>query len=290
MTAIAEPWASNATPEATRADVIGSRVLALASDVERYVHRRLRTAGTTAVMRDELGDLDGATGELVGDVVEVLWTKRGQWAALCAEDQRRWTFGVARNLVARRLKTARATHIRRSEMVPLLDGLGQPAAVDPRLAAFAELRLLVESQLGDAAWATIAAAIERNHSPGLRADVADALKALAEGCTPSIRAIVRRCRIDWRPWALTLIDADLPLHPTTAVDAGLFATLVEATSTLTTWWAECRTVFDQPIDSGTLVASGLVDHLGRTSSARREAATDLLVWISRERREARQAA
>ncbi len=50
-----------------------------------------------------------------------------------------------------------ATHVRMSEFVPLLDGACEPTAVDPRLAALAELRLLVESRLGDAAWSTIVA-------------------------------------------------------------------------------------------------------------------------------------
>jgi len=275
------PTASRTAPDAAVWDVeIGARVLALAADVEGYVHRRLRTAGTTAVMRDELGDLTSATNEVVGDVVEILWTKRSQWVALCPEDQRRWTFGVARNLVARHLKTARTTSVRMREMVPLLDGIDEPAAVDPRLTALADLRLLVESRLADTAWTVIAAAIERNHSPGLRADVTTALEALAAGRTPSIRAIVRRCRIDWRPWALTRLDAGQPLRPTDAVDLGLFATAVAATSTLTTWWVEQRTAFSQPIDTSAIADSGLVDHLGRTPSARREAAADLLVWIS----------
>ncbi len=262
-------------------DEIGARVIALAADVEGYVHRRLRTAGTTAVVRDELGDLASATSEVVGDVVEVLWTKRDQWTTLCDEDQRRWTFAVARNLVARRVKKAYATHVHRSELVPLMDGTGEPAAVDPRLAALAELRLHVESRLGDAAWATIAAAIGRNHSPHLRADIADALQAVAAGRVPSTRAIVRRCHIDWRPWALARLEAGQSLRPTDAVDLGLFATLVEATSTLTRWWVEQRTAFDQPVDAATVAASGLVEHLGRTEPARREAASGLLAWFTR---------
>jgi hypothetical protein len=168
---------------------VGARILALVADVKGYVHRRLRAAGTTAVIRDELGDLTGATSEVVGDVVEILWSKRGQWSTLGAEDQRRWTFGVARDLVARRIKSAFATQAHRNEIVPLLGGTDEPVAADPRLTALAELRLLIESRLGDAAWATIAAAINRNHSPHLRADVAAALGALSDGCAPSIRAI-----------------------------------------------------------------------------------------------------
>jgi hypothetical protein len=224
--------------------------------------------------------LPAPAGEICGDVAEILWVKRGQWSDLRAEDQRRWTFGIARNLVAQRLKAARATHVRRREVAPLLDSIDEPAGVDPRLAALAELRLLVESRLGAEAWASIAAAIERNHSPGLRADVAAALKALARGHTPSIRAIVRRCRIDWRPWALAQLDVGQSLRPTDAVDLGLFATLVEATTTLTTWWVEQRTAFVRPIDADALVAAGLVDHLGRTPSVRHEAAADLLVWLA----------
>ena len=92
--------------------------------------------------------------------------------------------------------------------------------------------------------------------------------------------IVRRCRVDWRPWAIDRLDAGLPLRPTDAVDLGLFATLTDATSTLATCWAEHRTAFDQPVDVEALAASGLVDHLGRTISARQEAAAGLLVWIS----------
>ncbi|PZR52433.1 hypothetical protein DNL40_12260 [Xylanimonas oleitrophica] len=264
-------------------DETGALIITLAADVEGYVRRRLRTAGTTAVMRDELGDLASATGELVGDVTEILWTKRAQWAPLCAEDQRRWTFAVARNLIAQRIKAARTTHVRRSEVAPMLDGLAEPGVVDPRLDALAGLRLLVESKLGDAAWATISAAIERNHSPALRADVAAALEARAAGRTPVIRAIVRRCRVDWRPWALARIDAGHPLQPSVAVSLGLFATLVKATSTLTTWWVEQRTAFDQPLDAEALVCAGLVEHLGRTQSARREAAAGLLVWVSASR-------
>ncbi|MEG3614644.1 hypothetical protein [Isoptericola haloaureus] len=271
-----------ADPAASMGDdnEIGARVLGLAADVEGYVHRRLRTAGTTAVVRDELGDLANATSEVVGDVVEILWTKRDQWTTLCDEDQRRWTFAVARNLVARRAKKAYATHVHKSELVPLLDGRGEPTAFDPRLAALAELCLLIESRLGDAAWATIAAAIGRNHSPHLRADVAAALQAVAAGRVPSTRAIVRRCRVDWRPWALARLEAGEPLRPPDAVDLGLFATLTEAASNLTRWWVEQRTAFDQLIDAASLAASGLVDHLGRTEPARREAASDLLVWIS----------
>ncbi|WP_166850837.1 hypothetical protein [Isoptericola sp. BMS4] len=261
-------------------DEIGVRVLGLADSVEGYVHRRLRTAGTTAVMRDELGDVASATSEVVGDVVEILWTKRDQWTVLCDEDQRRWTFAVARNVVARRVKKAYATHVHRSELVPLVDGTGEPTVADPRLAALAELRLLVESRLGDTAWAKIAAVIGRNHSPRLRADVAAALQAVAAGRVPSTRAIVRRCRVDWRPWALARLEAGQSLRPTDAVEIGLFATLVEATSTLTGWWVEQRVAFGQPIDAAGLVASGLVDHLGRTGRARRDAASDLLVWIS----------
>ncbi|MCK0117016.1 hypothetical protein MWU57_08200 [Isoptericola sp. S6320L] len=261
-------------------DEVGARVLGLAADVESYVHRRLRTAGSTAVVRDELGDLASATSEVVGDVVEILWTKRDQWTTLCDEDQRRWTFAVARNIVARRVKKAYATRVHRSEFVPLLDGTGEPTVVDPRLDTLAELRLLVESRLGDVAWATITAAIQRNHSPHLRADVAAALEAVAAGRVPSTRAIVRRCRVDWRPWALARLEAGQALRPPDAVDLGLFATLVEATSTLTRWWVEQRTAFDQPIDDAALVASGLIEHFGRTEAARREAASDLLVWIS----------
>ena len=103
---------ASAAVRSARDDETGARALALAADVEGYVHRRLRTAGTTAVVRDELGDLTSATDEVVGDVVEILWIKRERWAGLPAEDQRRWTFGVARNLVARRIKTACAAHAR----------------------------------------------------------------------------------------------------------------------------------------------------------------------------------
>jgi DNA-directed RNA polymerase specialized sigma24 family protein len=274
----------------TREDDVGSRILELCADVEGFARRRLGTAGTSAVLRDELRDLASAAAEIAGDVIEILWTQRDRWTSLCAEDQRRWTFGIARNLVARRLKTARAAHIHHSTTLPLLDDPGIPNAVDPRLTALAALRLLVESQLGDAAWATIAEAIRRNHSPGLRADVAAALECFTAGCTPSTRAIVRRCRIDWRPWALASLDAGEPLRPTMAVELGLFSTLVEATSTLSVWWVEQRAAFDQPFDAVALAASGLVDHLGRTLLSRSEAAAGLLSWISRERRGAYQAA
>lgn len=292
MTTLTEPAAmSRAAGDVAGCDAeIGARVLALAADVEGYVHRRLRTAGTTAILRDELGDLTSAASEVVGDVVEILWTKHSQWTSLCPEDQRRLTFGVARNLVARRLKTARIAHVRTAEIVPLLNSVDEPAVVDPRLAALAELRLLVESRLGDAAWAVIAAAIARNRSPHLRADVAAAVKALAAGGTPSVRPIVRRCHVDWRPWALTLLEKGRPLRSADAVDLGLFATLVEATSSLTFWWVERQACFGERIDAGVLAASGLVDHFGRTPSARREAAADLLVWISCAHREARRVA
>lgn len=280
MTTLTQAPPADAAASSARDDDVGASVLGLAADVEGYVHRRLRTAGTTAVVRDELGDLATATSEVLGDVVEILWTKRDQWTALCGEDQRRWTFAVARNLVARRVKKAYATHVHRSELVPLLDGTGEPTAADPRLAALAELRLHIESRLGDAAWARIAAAIGRNHSPHLRADVADALQEVAAGRVPSTRAIVRRCRVDWRLWALARLETGQSLRPTEAVDLGLFATLVEATSTLTRWWVEQRIAFDQPIDVAALVDSGLVDDLGRTEAARCEAASDVLVWIS----------
>ena len=69
---------ASAAVRSAREDATGARVLALAADVEGYVHRRLRTAGTTAVVRDELGDLTSATDEVVGDVVEILWIKRCQ--------------------------------------------------------------------------------------------------------------------------------------------------------------------------------------------------------------------
>jgi DNA-directed RNA polymerase specialized sigma24 family protein len=273
-----------------RDDDVGARILELCADVERFIRRRLGTAGTSAVLRDVLGDLASAAGEIAGDVVEILWTQRDRWTGLCAEDQRRWTYGIARNLVARRLKTARTAQIHHSTTLPLLDDQGARNGTDPRLTALAALRLQVESQLGDAAWVTIAEAIRRNHSPGLRADVATALDALTSGSTPSTRAIVRRCRIDWRPWAIALIDAGKPLRPTTAVELGLFTTLVEATTTLVVWWIEQRAVLGQPFDAAALATSGLVDHLGQTSAAHAEAATGLLAGIARERCGARHAA
>ncbi|PFG43754.1 hypothetical protein ATJ88_2461 [Isoptericola jiangsuensis] len=288
MTAVAEVQAS-LTVTAIREDDVGTRILELCAHVEGYARRRLSTAGTSTVLRDELGDLASAAGEIAGDVVEILWTQRDRWTGQCAEDQRRWTFGIARNLVARRVKTARATYIHRSETLPLLDEPAVPNAADPRLTALAALRLLVESRLGDAAWATIAEAIRRNHSPGLRADVAAALDAIASGRTPSTRAIVRRCHIDWRPWALARLDAGQQLQPTTAAELGLFTTLVEATSTLAVWWVEQRSAFGQQFGPGALATSGLVDHLGRTSAARAEAATGLLAWITRNHCGVRQA-
>lgn len=262
---------------------IGARILELRDQTKGFVVRRLRTGGITAAVRDEIGDITAVTEDVLGDVVETLWSKRSSWAALSAEEQRRWAFVVARNMTDRRLTAAREAPGRKARLAPVLDGLGERRCADQdRLTDLERLRLVIETEVGPGAWDQVLAAGLRNHQPGLRVELVRALEAVREGRPVVLKAIIRRCRVDWRIWAASRLEVGGRLCPARAVELGLFANAVDATSQLAMWWAEHRYAAGLPADAGAILASGIVDHLGSTPGLRAEAAGDLLVWINRE--------
>ena len=261
---------------------VGERILALQDQVRGFVTRRLRAGSTSAVVRDELGDIAATTDDVLGGLVETLWVKRDTWSPLGEVEQRRWTFVVARNLAERRLHEARSAAVRKVKVAPVLGGLADPRSADADLlAAIAHLRLVIEQEAGTGAWDQVLTAALRNHSAGLRADLRVAIEAARDGGRLELRSLLRRCRADWRTWAAARLGAGEPLRPVDALDLGLFTGTVAATSTLTAWWAEQRHTLGLRVDRYTLAASGLVDHLGASEVARLQAADDLLIWLRR---------
>lgn len=114
----------------TTDDTTGTRILELREQTKSFVTRRLRTGGTTTAIRDELGDVAALADDVLGDIVETLWTKRDTWVELNSEEQRRWAFVVARNMTDRRLAAARELPRRKARLAPVIDGLGEHRSAD----------------------------------------------------------------------------------------------------------------------------------------------------------------
>lgn len=261
----------------------GERIRDLQEQLRGFVHRRLYAGSRAYVVRDEFGDVAAATDDVLGDVAVVLWKGREAWVDLPAEQQRRWAFGVARNLANRRLKAARDLPARKLKVAPVIDGLAEKRTLDPDLLAAVEhLRLAIETQAGAGAWNQVLTAALRTQSPGLRSDLREAIEAARTGAPIDLKRVLRRCRADWHTWATARLEAGETLCPLDAADLGLFPTTTAATSALVTWWAEQRCALGLAVDRAALAAGGIVDHLGASEGAREQAAEDLLVWLRRQ--------